>query len=60
VIEGNTVVAEERLLSDLGFRVRLVEQGPDGTIYVGVDDGLLLRLSPLATSTKPANNEKHQ
>ena len=51
VIEGETVIAEEQLLAENGRRVRLVEQGPDGFIYIGVDDGRILRLVP----TNPAH-----
>jgi glucose/arabinose dehydrogenase len=46
VIKGETVVHEERLFADKGWRVRLVEQGPDGFLYIGVDDGMILRLVP--------------
>ncbi len=39
---------DERLLTDLGERIRDVRQGPDGALYVLTDssDGKLLRLSP--------------
>jgi glucose/arabinose dehydrogenase len=42
------VVGEERLLVELGKRIRDVRQGPDGFIYVVTDedDGELLRLVP--------------
>jgi glucose/arabinose dehydrogenase len=41
-------VREERLLTDLGERVRDVRQGPDGLLYLLTDetDGRLLRLAP--------------
>ena len=47
-LEGGRVVAEERLLEDLGQRLRDVRQGPDGWIYVLTDGqaGRLLRLQP--------------
>ena len=47
-LEGNKVVHEERLLKDVGQRIRDVEQGPDGAIYVITDegDGKILRLAP--------------
>ena len=47
-LDGNSVTDEERLLSDLGERIRDVRQGPDGALYVLTDssDGKLLRLSP--------------
>lgn len=45
VLDGDKVVAEERLLTELGQRVREVEQGPDGAVYVLTDDGRLSRVS---------------
>ncbi|HYG44521.1 MAG TPA: PQQ-dependent sugar dehydrogenase [Bordetella sp.] len=46
--DGKEIVAEERLLHDLGARIRDVRQGPDGGVYVLTDagDGALLRLAP--------------
>lgn len=46
VVEGDRVIHEERLLLDRGWKIRSVQQAPDGSIYVGVDGGLLARLSP--------------
>jgi glucose/arabinose dehydrogenase len=48
VLDGEKVVAEERLLEDLGERVRDVRQGPDGALYVLTDEGQgrLARLVP--------------
>jgi glucose/arabinose dehydrogenase len=48
VLEGGRVVGEERLLTDLGARIRAVVQGPDGALYLLTDDsdGKLLRLTP--------------
>ncbi|GGW60673.1 glucose/arabinose dehydrogenase [Winogradskyella epiphytica] len=37
VLENNTVVKRKKLLEDIG-RVRSVKQGPDGYIYVGVEN----------------------
>jgi glucose/arabinose dehydrogenase len=47
-LHGDKVVGEERLLQDQRSRIRDVEQGPDGLIYVLTDGGggKLLRLSP--------------
>jgi len=47
-IEGTRIVAEERLLQDLGERIRDVVQGPDGYLYLLTDDddGRILRLAP--------------
>jgi aldose sugar dehydrogenase len=47
-LDGDTVVSEERLLEDLGLRIRDVAQGPDGLIYLITDEGNgeVLRVSP--------------
>jgi glucose/arabinose dehydrogenase len=47
VIRGDEVVGEEKLLGDLGERIRDVRQGPDGAIYVLTDhpEGRLLRVT---------------
>lgn len=47
VIENNKVVREERLLTDKGWRVRNVKQGPDGFLYLGIDGGKILRIRPM-------------
>ena len=46
VLNGNRVVAEERLLADQDARIRAVSQGPDGALYVLTDGagGKILRL----------------
>jgi len=51
VIKGtggmDTVANEERILTGPKWRIRVVKQGPDGLLYVGVDnDGMLIRLRP--------------
>lgn len=38
-ISGNTVVAREPLLTELGERIRDVRQGPDGWLYLLTDSG---------------------
>lgn len=45
---GEAVTGEERLLTDLGERIRDVRQGPDGYLYLLADDakGRLLRVRP--------------
>lgn len=45
---GERLVHEERLLGDLGERIRDVRQGPDGLVYLLTDQerGRLLRLRP--------------
>jgi len=47
-LKGDTVVGEERLLSDLNARIRDVRVGPDGAVYVVTDedDGRVLKLTP--------------
>ena len=47
-LDGERVTHEERLLEDLGLRIRDVAQGPDGTIYVATDEasGAILRIAP--------------
>ena len=47
-LDGDRIVAEERLLEDLGKRIRDVRVGPNGNVYVLTDegDGQLLRLVP--------------
>jgi aldose sugar dehydrogenase len=47
-LRGDEIVGEERLLTDLGARIRDVRAGADGKVYVltDEDDGKLLRLTP--------------
>ena len=45
ILKGNTVFKEEKLLKDIG-RVRSIEQGLDGFIYVGVENLGIVRLLP--------------
>lgn len=47
-LEGNKVVQQTKMLEDIGDRVRDVEQGPDGLIYVATDEayGRILRIEP--------------
>jgi glucose/arabinose dehydrogenase len=51
-LENEKVVGEEWLLQDRGMRVRDVQQGPDGSIYVLGDgpNASLLRLQPRAAA----------
>ena len=48
VIRGGEVVAEEVLLAERGERIRDVRVGPDGAVYVLIDesDGSILKLTP--------------
>ena len=50
-LDGDRIVSEERLLVDLGKRIRDVRVGSDGNVYVltDEDDGQLLRLLPPAS-----------
>jgi glucose/arabinose dehydrogenase len=47
-LDGDRIVSEERLLTDLDARIRDVRAGADGNLYVLTDDsdGKLLRLRP--------------
>jgi glucose/arabinose dehydrogenase len=47
-LENGRVTREERYLGDLSARIRDVQQGPDGLLYLLTDarDGQLLRLEP--------------
>jgi glucose/arabinose dehydrogenase len=45
VLDGERVVAEEKLLEELDTRIREVRQGPDGALYVLATNSLL-RLVP--------------
>jgi aldose sugar dehydrogenase len=51
VLREDRVLHEERLPSGKRWRVRLVRQGPDGSVYLGTDAGYLLRLTPAPTSS---------
>lgn len=47
-LDGTRVTHEERLFGDLNQRIRAVEQGPDGALYLLTDqsDGEILRVYP--------------
>jgi len=49
-LDGERVIAQERLLENAFGRVRDVRQGPDGFLYLLMDedDGALIRLEPAA------------
>lgn len=44
-LNKSTVLKEEKLLEDLG-RVRSVKQGPDGHIYVGIENLGIVKINP--------------
>jgi glucose/arabinose dehydrogenase len=48
VLHDTRVIAEERLLTELNARIRDVQQGPDGALYVMTDgnEGAIVRLVP--------------
>ncbi len=48
VLDGEKVVGEERLLTELDRRIRDVRQGPDGLLYLLTDSnrGEIIRISP--------------
>ncbi|MDO8900743.1 MAG: PQQ-dependent sugar dehydrogenase [Phenylobacterium sp.] len=49
-LDGNRVVGEERLATDVNERIREVKVGPDGAIYLATDSaqGKILKLVPRA------------
>jgi len=51
-LDGETVTKEERLLTNLGERIRDVRQGPDGAIWLLTDagNGRVLRVTPAKSS----------
>jgi glucose/arabinose dehydrogenase len=53
-LDGNRVANEERLLEDLGKRIRDVVEGPDGVLYLLTDEenGEVLRISPAEQSAE--------
>ena len=48
VLRNGRVVHEERLLDGIGDRIRDVEQGPDGSVFLLTDEGngRILRIDP--------------
>ncbi|WP_215905798.1 PQQ-dependent sugar dehydrogenase [Phreatobacter cathodiphilus] len=48
MLDGERVVGQQRLLTDLGHRFRDVQAGPDGALWALTDarDGALLRIAP--------------
>jgi glucose/arabinose dehydrogenase len=47
VVEGNKIVKQETILKNIG-RLRNVTMGPDGYLYVSVEDpGYVFRLLPV-------------
>ena len=54
VLDGNKVIGEERLLTDLKERIRDVRQGPDGALYVATDSakGRVLKIVPAGKTSR--------
>lgn len=46
VIKNKKAHKEERLLGEMGRRVRSVREGPDGFLYFSTDNGKILRIRP--------------
>jgi glucose/arabinose dehydrogenase len=49
-VDGGRVLHEERLMEDRPWKVRAVQQGPDGFLYLGVigsEGGMIIRIRPL-------------
>ncbi len=57
VLDGERVVGEEQLLTDRNQRIRDVQQGPDGAIYLLTGDGALLRIVPKRMSANIRGGE---
>jgi ketosteroid isomerase-like protein len=55
VLKDDRVIAEQRLLTELNARIRAVNEGPDGALYVMTDgnDGKILRLVPKTAAASP-------
>ncbi|TXH77476.1 MAG: PQQ-dependent sugar dehydrogenase [Lysobacteraceae bacterium] len=53
-LDGDRIVHEERLIADRGLRIRDVREGPDGSIWLLVDEdeGKLMRLRPAQPATQ--------
>lgn len=51
VLDGDKVVAEEKLLANVGERIRDVREGPEGALYTMTDsgNGRILRIAPAST-----------
>jgi glucose/arabinose dehydrogenase len=47
-LDGEKVVKEERLLTNMGDRIRDVREGPDGALWLVTDNaaGRILRIAP--------------
>ncbi len=46
--EKGNAVGEERLLEDMGERIRSLIESPEGFIYFGTDSGKIFRIEPAA------------
>lgn len=57
VIEDGRILHEERLLDERNWRIRGVEQSPDGYIYFGVDEKGVMRLTPPDSQNQCATDQ---
>ncbi len=46
-IEEGRIRGEERLLERKGWRIRFIEEGPDGLLYFGTTEGEVWRMKPI-------------
>ncbi len=58
VIENDRVLHEEALLKEKGWRIRFVEQGPKGNLYIGVDAGHIVKISPASLDSNDSNKSE--
>jgi hypothetical protein len=54
-LDQERVIHEERLLLDKNWRIRFVKQEPKGFLYIGVDDGFIIRLKPADETIQAVN-----
>jgi aldose sugar dehydrogenase len=52
VVDSTRVLHEERLLADRRWRVRSIAEGSNGELYVGVDGGLVARITLQAMASR--------
>lgn len=61
-LDGRQVVLQERMLMDLGERIREVKMGPDGRLYLLTDhqNGRVLRLQPGVPQVRQRDRVAHK
>ncbi|WND01840.1 PQQ-dependent sugar dehydrogenase [Temperatibacter marinus] len=45
-LKGRTMAKENRLFEEAGWRIRFVEESPDGFLYIANDTGMIMRIIP--------------